>query len=89
MYYDNKNKIIINKLPKNCIDSSGNFIIDFDQITNINILADNNYYTIRNDIPLQPSDLYIEEISKRIINIEYPYADIIRSWRLESNSTEA
>lgn len=81
MYYDNKNQIIINKLPKNSIGPNGEWYINFDSENNIEILANHNYYTIRNDTS-KPSDQYTEDVTKRIVTLDYPYADIKRIWVL-------
>lgn len=80
MYYDSKNKIIINQLPKNSIGPDGKFYINFDLADNINLWADHGYFTVRNDSPTEPSELHEEDITKRIITIDYPYVDIIRTW---------
>lgn len=88
MYYDSKNSILINKLPKNSIGPDGSFYINFDQVDDINLLASHNYLTIRNDGPEIPSAEYVEDISKRNITIDYPYADIIRVWKLKTDSLD-
>jgi hypothetical protein len=79
MYYDNKNKIIVKSLPRNSIGPDGNFYFNFDSANDINLWADHNYYTIRQDNPRPGSD-YIEDESKRIIALDKPYADINRTW---------
>lgn len=81
MYYDSKNQIIISKLPKNSIGSDGEWYIDFDSVNDIALLANHNYYTIRNDNP-KPSDQYTEKVSQRIVILDYPYADVQRVWEL-------
>lgn len=81
MYYDNKNQIIIKQLPKNSIGPDGNFYINFNTANDINLWADHNYYTIRNDNP-QPSDNYEEDFSKRVVTLDKPYADVTRVWKL-------
>lgn len=80
MFYDQKNNIIINKLPKNSIDPNGQFYINFDTANDINLWADHGYFSIRNDGPAEPLEVNEEDVSKRIIVIDYPYADIIRTW---------
>lgn len=80
MYYDSKNNILINKLPKNSIGPNGQYYINFDAANNINLWADHGYYSIRNDSPAEPSETHEEDVSKRVITIDYPYADIIRVW---------
>jgi|LakMenEpi03Aug12_release.lakeMendotaPanAssembly.Ray.scaffolds.fasta_scaffold1452628_2 hypothetical protein len=84
MYYDNKNQIIINTLPKNSIGPDGNFYFNFDTANNIDLWADHNYYTIRNDT-VSPGADYIEDESKRIITLNKPYADISRTWILNQS----
>lgn len=81
MYYDSKNNILINELPKNSIGPNGNFYIDFDQVNDINLLASHNYLTVRSDSPSKPSDNHIEDEKERIINIDSPYVDVIRTWK--------
>lgn len=88
MYYDSKNNIIINQLPKNSIGPDGQYYINFDIANNINLWADHSYFSIRNDSPQKPSDSYEEEISKRQITISYPYADVVREWKLVEPSLE-
>jgi|NOAtaT_7_FD_contig_31_6293033_length_1524_multi_6_in_0_out_0_2 hypothetical protein len=88
MFYDRKNNIIISKLPKNSIGSDGQFYINFDSADNINLWADHGYFSIRTDSPAKPSDAYEEEILKRQVTIDYPYADVIRVWKQVIDSTE-
>jgi hypothetical protein len=82
MYYDNKNKIIIEVLPKNSIGPDGNFYFNFDSANNINLWADHNYYTIRHD-NASPGENYIEDENARTIFLDKPYADINRLWILK------
>lgn len=89
MYYDNKNQIIINELPKNSIGPNGQLYINFNQTTDINLWADHGYFSIRNDNPPKPSNLYEEEVSKRQVTTSYPYADVTRVWKLVESSPEA
>lgn len=89
MYYDSKNNIIIDQLPKNSIGPDGQFYINFDSANNINLWADHNYFSIRNDSPPKPSDDFDEDISQRNVSIEYPYADVIRVWKRVKDSIEA
>jgi len=81
MYYDNKNKIIVNILPKNSIGPDGNFYFNFDNANNINLWADHEYYSIRNDNQ-SPGPDYYEDENKRVITLDKPYADISRVWIL-------
>lgn len=80
MFYDNKNNILTNKLPKNSIGPDGQYYINFDTANNINLWADHGYFSVRNDSPEKPSDNHEEDINKRIIVLDYPYADVIRTW---------
>lgn len=82
MFYDAKNKIIIDELPKNSIGPDGKLYIDFNLSNDINLWANHQYYTIRNDMESPGSD-YLEDSSKRTIILDYPYADITRLWKLE------
>lgn len=88
MYYDYKNQIIINQLPKNSIGPDGKLYINFNQTNDIYLWADHGYFSIRNDsFPNpKPSDLYEEEISQRQVIINYPYADVTRVWKLVESS---
>ncbi|NBX97507.1 hypothetical protein EBZ38_14020 [bacterium] len=79
MYYDNKNKKIVNKLPKNSIGPDGNFVFNFDTLNDINLYSDHEYYVIRND-NLSPGDDYVEQEDQRVVTLEKPYADIVRTW---------
>lgn len=88
MFYDNKNNIIINTLPKNSIGPDGQFYIDFDAANNINLWADHGYFSIRNDSPSKPSDLFQEDVSKRTVSLDYPYADVTRVWKQTVDSPE-
>lgn len=81
MYYDHKNQIIIQELPKNSIGPDGQLHINFDTTNNINLWANHNYYSIRND-NTKPSEDYEEDINKRIVILDKPYADISRTWKL-------
>lgn len=80
MYYDNKNQIIVNQLPKNSIGPDGQLYVNFNQINDINLWAEHGYFSVRNDLPQKPSELHEEDVNKRIITIDYPYADITRVW---------
>lgn len=84
MFYDNKNGIIINKLPKNSIGPNGQFYINFDSANNISLWADHGYFSVRNDSPAEPSETHEEDVSKRVITIDYPYADITRTWIIQT-----
>jgi hypothetical protein len=83
MYYDDKNKIIVEALPKNSIGPDGNFYFNFDGANDINLWADHNYYTIRNDSQ-SPGPDYHEDENKRVVILDKPYADISRVWILDN-----
>lgn len=88
MFYDLKNNIIIEELPKNSIGPDGNFYIDFNQANDINLFADHGYYTINEDNNNPPSESYKEDESARIININKPYATVIRTWKQYKSLSE-
>lgn len=77
MYYNINDQSIVNNYPTSLTMSNGAIITgtNFD----IDILADVGYYTIRNDNPTQPENS-VEDLSARIINLDKPYVDIIRTW---------
>lgn len=82
MYYNNNDKILIDSLPKVWIKNDGSLIVDF-HLLDINTLADNNFYIVRNDnIDLFNRGNELEH--KRQIIIDSPYVDIIRQY-LDSN----
>lgn len=84
MYYNNNDKILIDSLPKVWIKEDNSLIVDF-HLLDTNALADNNFYTVRNDnIDLFNKSRELEH--KRQIIIDYPYVDIIREY-FDSNST--
>ena len=89
MYYDNKNQIIVNQLPKNSIGPDGQLYVNFNQTNDINLWADHGYFSIRNDGPPKPSDDFAENVSQRIVTVEYPYADVTRVWKRIKDSVEA
>lgn len=77
MYYNINNQEIINYYPNSLTLSNGTIITgnNFD----INILAYAGYYTVRNDGPVQPENT-TEDVSARVVNLDKPYVDIIRTW---------
>lgn len=79
MYYDDKNKILIDQLPKNSIGPNGQFVFNFDTLNDINLWANHNYYTVRHDNP-SPGVDYVEDETQRTITLDKPYADISRVW---------
>jgi|688.fasta_scaffold886472_2 hypothetical protein len=80
MYYNNNDKILIRRLPKNIIKPDGSLFIDFN-LADINTLSDYGFYTLRNDNSVPPSSNSIENISNRQIILDKPYFDIIREWK--------
>lgn len=78
MYYNIKNQSISSYLPNNCYNSSGCLVQNL-QYADIETKADCGYYTIRSDNPLQP-DNTTEDINARVVIIDKPYVDIIRTW---------
>jgi hypothetical protein len=78
MYYNNNDKILIRRLPKNIIKPDATLFIDFDQ-SDIDTLSDYGYFTIRND-SIMPEDCEREDIDKRSITLDKPYVDIHREW---------
>jgi hypothetical protein len=79
MYYNNNDKILIRKLPKNLLKSDGSLLINFDQ-ENVDTLSDYGFYTVRNDNKESPTINSKEIVKNRIITLDKPYADITRTW---------
>jgi hypothetical protein len=77
MYYNINNQQITNSYPSSLTLSNGTAITG--ETFDTNILIDAGYYIIRNDSPTQPENT-IEDISARIINLDKPYVDIVRTW---------
>lgn len=77
MYYNIHNQEILNTIPSTLTLSNGTVITgeNFDN----NILVNAGYYIIRSDNPPQPSNA-VENIGARVVNIDSPYVDIIRTW---------
>ena len=77
MYYNINNQQTTNSYPNTLILSNRAVITgeNFD----INILASAGYYSVRTDSPVQPENT-IEDVASRIINLDVPYVDIIRTW---------
>jgi hypothetical protein len=78
MYYNTKNQQIYHSLPNNAYNSNKALVQNL-PLASIQTIADCGYYTIRSDSPTQP-DNTIEDISSRVVNIDTPYIDIIRTW---------
>lgn len=79
MFYNINEQILVNRLPKNLIKSDGSIFINF-YLKDENTLSDYGYYKVRNDNNTPPNLSYTEDVSKRTINIDKPYVDIVRTW---------
>jgi hypothetical protein len=77
MYYNIHNQNFLNSTPSNITLANGTLVTG--PITDINILADAGYLSVRNDGPNQPENT-VENVAARIVNIDKPYVDIIRTW---------
>jgi hypothetical protein len=84
MFYNYNDNIIVSRLPKNLLKFDGTLFINFN-ISDAHTLADYGFYTIRNDNNLAPTPEYIEDIKKREILFDKPYADINRIWVLKNS----
>jgi len=79
MYYNVNEEILLRKLPKNLIKPDGSLFINFDK-ADINILSNYGYYIVRNDNNEMPENCEREDIKKRSVILDKPYADITRVW---------
>jgi hypothetical protein len=79
MYYNNNDKILIRKIPKNILRDDGSLFINFDH-SDVDTLSDYGFYSLRNDNNARPTPDSIEDESKRQILLDKPYFDIIREW---------
>lgn len=77
MYYYIHNQQIVNSYPTTLTLSNGTVITG--ESFDANILADAGYYTVRNNVPVQPENT-IEDVASRTINLDKPYVDIGRTW---------
>jgi len=77
MYYNINSQFLTNTTPTSLTLSNGTIIVG--NTFDIDVLADAGFYTVRNDSPVQPEDT-IEDVASRIINLDKPYVDIIRTW---------
>lgn len=77
MYYNIKSQIFISNIPSPITLNNGTVITgeNFDN----DILVNAGYLTIRTDSPAQP-DNTIEDESSRVVIIDSPYVDVIRTW---------
>lgn len=79
MYYNNNEKIIVRKLPKNLLKPNGDLFVNFHE-ADVNTISDYGFYLIRNDNSVPPQSHYVENIDLRQIIVNKPYADIVRTW---------
>jgi len=77
MIYDSKKNILLNNPPNSLVLDNGVLITG--SISDIDLLADAGYYTVRNDEPSQPENT-IEDVSQRSVVLDKPYADVSRVW---------
>lgn len=77
MYYNTNNNTIINNIPNSIRLTNGTVVTG--PITDIGILANAGYLTIRTDEPIQPEST-IEDVSQRVVSIDGNVVDIIRTW---------
>lgn len=77
MYYNIHTQEITNFHPTSLTLSNGTVITG--ETFDASILANAGFFTVRNDTPTQPENT-MEDISARVINLDSPYVDIIRSW---------
>lgn len=77
MYYNIHSQIFTNKVYSPITLSNGTVITgeNFDD----SVLIDAGYLTVRSDIPPQPENT-TEDVSSRVVNIDSPYVDVIRTW---------
>jgi hypothetical protein len=75
MFYKDNN-ILLN-VPSSVTLSNGTLVTG--PITDINILADAGYLTVRTDEPTQPENT-MEDVSQRVVNVDGNYVDITRVW---------
>lgn len=75
MFYKDNN--ILFNAPSSVTLSNGTLVTG--PITDINILADAGYLTVRTDEPAQPENT-MEDLSQRVVNVDGNYVDITRVW---------
>ena len=78
MFYNDNDKILIPRLPRNLIKPDNTVFFDFNS-SDADTLSDYGFYTVRSD-SVKPNDNCVEDESKRIINLDKPHADITRFW---------
>jgi hypothetical protein len=79
MFYYTENESLLRRVPKNFFNPDGVLMINFDQ-NNAEILSDYGFYTVRNDNSEIPENCEREDVTKRSIVLDKPYADITRVW---------
>jgi hypothetical protein len=77
MIYDINKSVFLNSAPNNIVLNNGVLITG--PISDINVLADAGYYTVRNDEPVQPENTF-EDVSQRNVVLDKPYVDVSRVW---------
>jgi hypothetical protein len=78
MLYYLKDKTFVNNAPSLIKLSNGTIITGI--VRDINVLADAGYYTVRSDEPTKPENS-VENYSARVVTIDGPYVDIVRTWQ--------
>lgn len=77
MLYDIKNETLLASAPSTLVLDNGTLITG--SISDIQVLANAGYYTVRNDSPTQPENT-IEDVSLRTVSLDKPYVDVTRVW---------
>jgi len=77
MIYNINKSLFLNNAPNNIVLNNGVLITG--PISDINVLADAGYYTVRNDEPVQPENTF-EDVSQRNVVLDKPYVDVSRVW---------
>jgi hypothetical protein len=80
MIYDINKNLLLNNAPNNIILNNG--VLISGPVSDINLLSEAGYYTVRNDGPPQPENT-TEDVDQRVINFDKPYVDISRVWVVE------
>ena len=77
MYYNIHSQTFTNSVPSSITLSNGTVITgeNFDD----SVLIDAGYLTVRSDSPPQPENT-TEDENSRVVNIDSPYVDVIRTW---------
>lgn len=77
MYYNINNNELASFAPQSITLDNGT-VITGENLDN-SILAEGGYYVVRSDIPIQPENT-VEDTSQRVVNVDKPHVDIIRTW---------